>query len=62
MSCIANGDTPTKITDAYQGDFNELKNNLNHLIGTLQALTKTAHAIAGGNMIVHVTKRSEHDE
>lgn len=59
---IANGDTPMKITDTYQGDFNELKNNLNHLIGTLQELTTTAHAIATGNMTVQVTKRSDRDE
>ncbi len=29
---ISKGDIPPKITDLYRGDFNEIKNNLNHLI------------------------------
>jgi methyl-accepting chemotaxis protein len=29
---IAKGDIPPKITDPYQGDFNEIKNNLNTCI------------------------------
>ncbi|MDD4783745.1 MAG: hypothetical protein PHX16_09000, partial [Syntrophaceticus sp.] len=29
---ISKGDTPPKITDDYNGDFNEIKNNLNTLI------------------------------
>ncbi len=59
---IANGDMPARITDEYKGDFNELKNNLNHLIATLAELTNTAHAIANGDMTVQVQKRSDNDE
>ena len=32
---VSNGDIPPKITDTYYGDFNEIKNNLNKLIDTL---------------------------
>ncbi len=32
---ISKGDIPSKITDDYRGDFNEIKNNINQLIDTL---------------------------
>ncbi len=32
---VSKGDIPTKITDDYKGDFNEIKNNINQLIDTL---------------------------
>ena len=35
---IAKGDIPPKITEEYKGDFNEIKNNLNLCIDTLQAM------------------------
>ena len=35
---ISKGDIPAKITDAYQGDFNEIKNNLNGCIEALSGL------------------------
>jgi|GEM_PF-1165430 len=35
---IAKGDPPPKITDEYHGDFNEIKNNLNHCIDVLESL------------------------
>ncbi len=35
---ISKGDLPPKITDAYQGDFNEIKNNLNTCIDSLAGL------------------------
>jgi methyl-accepting chemotaxis protein len=35
---IAKGDIPPKITDAYNGDFNEIKNNLNMCIDALAGL------------------------
>jgi methyl-accepting chemotaxis protein len=35
---IAKGDLPPKITENYNGDFNEIKNNLNSLIGTVGTL------------------------
>jgi len=36
---ISHGDIPPKITDNYQGDFLEVKNNINSLIDVLQGLT-----------------------
>jgi methyl-accepting chemotaxis protein len=41
MDRISKGDIPPKITDTYQGDFNEVKNNLNVCIDKITALTVT---------------------
>ena len=35
---ISKGDIPPKITDNYNGDFNEIKNNLNACIDAINAL------------------------
>ena len=43
---ISKGDIPPKITDKYNGDFNEIKNNLNNCIDNINALvTETAMLI-----------------
>ena len=39
---ISKGDIPKQITDNYNGDFNEIKNNLNQCIGALNALVADA--------------------
>ena len=39
---ISKGDIPNKITDSYNGDFNEIKNNLNVCIEAVNALVKDA--------------------
>jgi methyl-accepting chemotaxis protein len=39
---ISNGDIPAKISDTYNGDFNEIKNNLNKCIGAVNALVADA--------------------
>ncbi len=36
---ISKGDIPARITDSYNGDFNEIKNNLNQCIDALNGLT-----------------------
>ncbi len=36
---ISKGDIPPKITESYNGDFNEIKNNINVLIETLNSFT-----------------------
>jgi methyl-accepting chemotaxis protein len=59
---ISKGDIPKKITDEYKGDFNEIKNNLNMLIDSLNEVIKVAQEIAIGNLMVKVEKRSEQDE
>ena len=39
---ISKGDIPPKITDTYNGDFNEIKNNLNACIDAVNALVADA--------------------
>ena len=39
---ISKGDIPPKITDNYNGDFNEIKNNLNNCIDNINALVTEA--------------------
>ena len=59
---ISKGDIPAKITDEYKGDFNEIKNNLNQLVESMNTVTRMAQEIARGNLTVRVEKRSEQDE
>ncbi len=42
---ISKGDMPKKITDNYNGDFNEIKNNLNNCIDNINALTIDANML-----------------
>ncbi|HEY9765663.1 MAG TPA: methyl-accepting chemotaxis protein [Chroococcales cyanobacterium] len=58
---ISKGDLPPKITDPYKGDFNEIKNNLNELISSMEAVTGVAEAIAAGNLLIKVQERSGQD-
>ena len=58
---ISKGDVPSKITDTYSGDFNEIKNNLNVLIGAMNDITGVAEQIADGNLMVEVRERSKED-
>jgi methyl-accepting chemotaxis protein len=59
---ISKGDVPEKITDEYNGDFNEIKNNLNMLIDSLNMITTTAEKMADGDLAVSVQARSDRDE
>ena len=43
---ISKGDIPPKITDTYNGDFNEIKNNLNQCIDAVNALVADANLLA----------------
>jgi methyl-accepting chemotaxis protein len=43
---ISKGDLPPKITDSYNGDFNEIKNNLNTAIGSIGSLVTDADMLA----------------
>ena len=43
---ISKGDIPPKITDNYNGDFNEIKNNLNTCIDAVNALVADADMLA----------------
>lgn len=62
MSRMAEGDVPAMITEAYQGDFNTLKNNLNLLIGATETVTYLAQELAEGNLGVEVHERSDRDK
>jgi len=62
MARISKGDVPSKITDEYKGDFNDIKNNLNLLIDATNEITEKAKLIAGGDLTVDLKKRSDNDE
>ncbi|MFA6013080.1 MAG: methyl-accepting chemotaxis protein [Desulfobacteraceae bacterium] len=59
---ISKGDIPPKITDAYNGDFNEIKINMNILIDAMNDITGVAEQIADGNLMVDIRERSEQDK
>jgi len=61
VDSIAKGETPPKITDTYNGDFNTLKNNLNACIDAINAQATAAQGIAAGDLSVSVKVRSESD-
>lgn len=42
---ISKGDIPAKITDIYLGDFNEIKNNLNHCIDIMNGLLNETNCL-----------------
>ena len=58
---IAKGDIPPRITDNYNGDFNEIKSNLNLLIDSTNEITEAANAIAKGKLDIILTPRSKND-
>ncbi len=43
---ISKGDIPKKITDNYNGDFNEIKNNLNNCVDSINALIADANMLS----------------
>jgi len=59
---ISKGEIPNKISDAYQGDFNEIKNNMNILIESMEEITTVAEEIAAGNLMVNAKERSPQDK
>ncbi|MDD5229605.1 MAG: hypothetical protein PHD53_12520, partial [Methylococcales bacterium] len=59
---ISKGNTPARITDNYNGDFNILKNNLNACIDAINQQTEAAKGIAAGDFSVKIDVRSENDE
>ena len=44
---ISKGDIPPKITDTYNGDFNEIKNNLNSCIDVMNGLLRETNSHPG---------------
>ncbi|MDM8541520.1 methyl-accepting chemotaxis protein [Desulfococcaceae bacterium HSG9] len=58
---IAKGDIPEKINKEYNGDFNNMKNNLNMLIEAMNSTAVIAEEIADGNLSIDAKVRSEND-
>lgn len=58
---ISKGDIPSKITDRYNGDFNEIKNSINMLIDGMNEVSAAAAEIAAGNLTVKLNQRSAED-
>ncbi|SJZ95838.1 methyl-accepting chemotaxis sensory transducer with Pas/Pac sensor [Trichlorobacter thiogenes] len=56
---ISKGDIPPKITDNYNGDFNEIKNNLNGCIDAVDALVADANLLAKAAMEGRVNTRAD---
>jgi methyl-accepting chemotaxis protein len=59
---ISKGDIPPKITDSYNGDFNEIKESLNQLIEATNQVTEVAKNLSIGNTKVTIEKRSSSDQ
>ena len=56
---ISKGDIPPKITDSYNGDFNEIKNNLNTCIDAVNALVADAAMLAKAAVEGRLATRAE---
>ena len=59
---ISKGDIPPQITNNYNGDFNEIKSNLNVLIAAMETITSVAEDIAKGDLSMEVKPRSVQDQ
>jgi methyl-accepting chemotaxis protein len=58
---ISKGDIPNTITENYNGDFNNIKINLNILIDSTNDIIQKATMIANGDLTINLKKRSERD-
>jgi methyl-accepting chemotaxis protein len=56
---ISKGDIPPKITDTYNGDFNEIKNNLNACIDTMSGLLAETDKLVGATVAGKLATRGE---
>jgi methyl-accepting chemotaxis protein len=59
---ISKGDIPQAITENYNGDFNEIKNNLNLLVSSMNDITSNIKLFAIGDLNIEFKMRSEQDE
>jgi methyl-accepting chemotaxis protein len=59
---ISIGDMPAVITENYNGDFNNIKSNLNQLIVALNEVVEKARLVSNGDLTVDLKKRSENDD
>jgi methyl-accepting chemotaxis protein len=56
---ISKGDIPAKITDRYNGDFNEIKNNLNQCIEAVNILINDANMLAQAGVEGRLATRAD---
>ncbi len=56
---ISKGDMPQKITDTYNGDFNEIKGNLNSCIDNITALINDANMLAEAAVAGKLSTRAD---
>jgi len=56
---ISKGDIPPKITDSYNGDFNEIKNNLNNCIDTMSGLLVETDKLVNATIAGHLATRGD---
>ena len=56
---ISKGDIPASITDNYNGDFNEIKNNLNQCIAAVNALVSDANMLSDAAVAGHLDTRAD---
>jgi methyl-accepting chemotaxis protein len=56
---IARGDIPPRIDDAYQGDFNRIKDAFNECIATVEALVADADTLAKAAVQGHLATRAD---
>jgi len=56
---ISNGDIPTRITDNYNGDFNEIKVNLNRCIDAINELVNDANMLSIAALDGHFETRAD---
>ncbi len=59
---ISKGDIPAKITDTYNGDFNEIKNNLNQCIDAVNALVADVNVMSKAAMEGNLATRVDASE
>lgn len=59
LESIARGEIPAKITDHYNGDFNNIKNNLNTCINAINALIGDSQMLANAASQGRVSVRAE---
>jgi len=59
---ISKGDIPPKITDKYNGDFNEIKNNLNLCIDSINALTADTNILINAAVEGKLDTRADRSE
>jgi methyl-accepting chemotaxis protein len=59
---ISKGDMPELISENYNGDFNNIKQNLNSLIKAFNEIITKAKMVAQGDLTITLEKRSDNDE